>query len=234
MATALVTGGAIHIGEILCLHLADKGYDIALHYNTSEKEALEVADFVRAKGVNCEIYSSDFLKTKGEGLFKNISAEMDDISLVINCASVFEKANIVSSDLNLVEKALAVNFTAPFVLMRDFARISKKGVVINILDQSIRKSLPEHALYSVSKSALAALTKAAASEFAPNIRVAGIAPGIVLPHTKDDAIFFEKQKDNIPLQKTGTVDSVVKAVDYILCNDFVTGDILFVDGGQSL
>lgn len=234
MATALVTGGAIHVGEILCLHLADMGYDIALHYNTSETASEEVADFVRAKGRNCEVFAADFLKSKGEGLIERVSAEMEDISLLINCASVFEKADLCNSGLDLVERSFAVNFTAPFILMRDFAKFSKQGLIINILDQSIKKALPEHAIYSVSKAALASLTKAAAREFAPDIRVAGIAPGIVLPHTQEDEIFFDKQKNNVPLQKAGTVETVIKAVDYIIGNDFVTGDILFVDGGQSL
>lgn len=234
MATALVTGGAVNLGKIICLYLADKGYDIALHYNTSYAEACVVADMIKAKGKKCSLFQADFFSTKGEGLVAQVIDAFGELNLLINSASVFEKADIAGTDLLLAEKAFAVNFTSPFVLMRDFGRLADSGVVINLLDQSIKKALPMHALYSVSKTALYSLTKAAALEFSPKIRVAGIALGLVLAHTEEDAAFFAEREKNIPLQKAGDASNILLAADYILDNDFVTGDVLFVDGGQSL
>lgn len=234
MATALVTGGALNLGKIICLHLADRGYDIALHYNTSYKEAALVADMVKAKGRKCSLFQADFVKDKGEGLVREVFDVFGSLDLLINSASVFEKADIAESDLQLAEKAFAVNFTAPFILMRDFALLAGNGVVINLLDQSIKKALPKHVLYSVSKSALYSLTKAASLEFSPQIRVVGIAPGLILAHTKEDIAFFEKHQNSIPLKKAGDAANILTSLDYIIDNDFVAGDVLFVDGGQSL
>lgn len=234
MATALITGGAVHVGREICLFLADKGYDIALHYNSSEEEAVELANFIEAKGQSCFLFPNDFAKSKGVGLLEKVILESGSLSLLINSASVFKKSNIVQTETEVAQKTFDVNFMTAFVLMRDFAKTAKEGVIINLLDQSINKALPNHAIYSISKSALAALTKAAALEFAPGIRVCGIAPGIILPHTEEDVSFFYNQKEHIPLKKSGSIDSLISAVDYILENDFVTGDIMFVDGGQSI
>lgn len=234
MATALVTGGAIHVGREICLYLADRGYDIALHYNTSDEDAKELADYIEAKGRECFLFEADFSKCNAEKLLEKVIAECHDLTLLVNSASVFEKADIDDTELVMAKKTFDVNFMAPFVLMRDFAKNVKEGLIINVLDQSIRKSLPKHVLYSVSKSALATLTKAAAMEFAPGIRVCGIAPGIIVPHTEEDVSFFYKQKEHIPLKKAGSIHSLTTALAYIIDNDFVTGDIMFVDGGQSI
>lgn len=234
MATALVTGGAIHVGREICLYLADKGYDIALHYNTSDEDAKELADYVEAKGKECFLFEADFSKCTAENLIKKVLAECPDLELLVNSASVFEKADISSTPLEMAKKTFDVNFMAPLILMRDFATAVREGLIINILDQSICKSLPKHTLYSVSKSALATLTKAAALEFAPYIRVCGIAPGIIVPHTEEDVAFFYKQKEHIPLRKAGSIQSLTSALGYIIDNDFVTGDIMFIDGGQSI
>ncbi|MCJ7812481.1 SDR family oxidoreductase, partial [bacterium] len=219
----------------IALFLSEKGYDIALHYGSSGKEAREVSALVEEKRRRCRLFQCDLGDMKAvSNLIPEVHRSFPDLSLLVNNASIFKRARFMETDLDLYDRHLNINLKTPFFLSQDFARVCKTGQIINILDTKISKTLIEYFVYALSKKALFEFTKMAAKELGPRIRVNGIAPGLILPasgmHKKD----FEKMGDHIPLQKTGDPQAVVRAVDFFIENAFVTGETIFVDGGEHL
>lgn len=234
MGTAIVTGGAIRLGRAMAFHLAKRGFNIALHYHSSSDEALEIIDAINASGVVCKGYRCDLSDTdEVSGLVEMALKDFDDISLLINSAAIFQKATIEETTEEILENTIRINLIAPFILMRDFKVRIGSGQIINILDQRIARHLPSFAAYSVSKVALAHLTELAAVEFGDKVRVNGIAPGLILPPHGRDENYLKKQAESIPLKRAGSIDAVLKGLDYLLDNSFVHGEILFIDGGES-
>ncbi len=231
----LVTGGAKRIGREIALFLAEKGYDIALHFGSSEKEAKEVSGLVAEKGRRCRLFQCDLGDMKAvSSLIPDVRRSFPDLSLLVNNASIFKRARFMETDFDLFDRHFNINFKTPFFLSRDFARLCKTGQIINILDTKISKTLIEYFVYTLSKKALFEFTKMAAKELGPHIRVNGIAPGLILPASDMREKDFEKMGDHIPLQKTGNPQAIIQAVDFLIGNDFVTGETIFVDGGEHL
>lgn len=231
---ALVTGAAVRLGRGLALHLADRGYDIALHYGRSERAAEETAAEIRARGRECRLFAFDFLGSgDAAGLFETVSA-WGRPELLINSASLYDQAPVIHTDRALLEREFAVNLFAPFDLIRAFARAGGRGQVINVLDNKIAFQQFQYAAYLLSKKALAELTKLAAVELGPWIRVNGLAPGVVLPAAERTADYVDWRARGIPLGRKGEVNEITRALDYLIDNEFVTGQILIVDGGESL
>ena len=232
---ALVTGGAKRIGRSIALALAGESYDIALHYSTSAEEAEETAGQIRQLGVECFTFRCD-LADKQEllSLLPRVVEKMPGLEVLVNNASIFQKGKIADTEPDFYARHVAINFTAPFFLSRDFARLCKKGQIINLLDTRVASNDFSYAIYTVTKKALAELTRISAREFAPDIRVNAIAPGIILPPPGGDRKSFDKMALRIPLKKTGGVDYVVQALRFILKNDFLTGQLIYLDGGENL
>ena len=153
---------------------------------------------------------------------------------MVNNASVFDGSFLKKTSPELFDKQLDVNLKAPFFLMRDFANYCKKGNIINFVDTRITTNKSDFAAYSLSKKGLWEITKMAALEFAPEVRVNAIAPGVTLPPEDKDENYLEKLAQNIPMRKPGGVEPILKSIDYILENDHLTGQLLFADGGEKL
>ena len=225
------------MGKAMALFLARKGYSIAIHYNHSDVEARALA-----KELLCHYPSQRFCTfqanmedlPKVEGLMDEIERRMGIPNLLINNASIFEAGSIAETRLELLERMMTVNFTAPFLLMQDFSRRQTNGVIVNIADCRIMKNNSAHSAYTLSKKALWELTKMAAVEFAPSVRVNALAPGLVLPPEGKDENYLKQLAGNIPLRRPGGMDPVLKSLDYILGNDYLTGQLLFCDGGENL
>ncbi len=154
--------------------------------------------------------------------------------LLINSASLYDQAPILSTNRSTLEREFAVNFFAPFDLIRAFAATRQPGQVINILDNKIAFAQFQYAAYLLSKKALAELTRIAALEFAPVLRVNGIAPGVVLPARERSAGYLVWREQGIPLRRQGQISEITRGLDYLVQNEFLTGQILFIDGGESL
>jgi len=133
----------------------------------------------------------------------------------------------------LLESQFKVNFVTPYLLAGSFARRVGRGQIINIIDNKIAYNQYHYSAYLLSKKSLAEFTKLAALEFAPDIRVNGIAPGVTLPNESRDSAYLRWRIEGIPLAKKGSYSHLMAALSYLLQNDFVTGQILFVDGGES-
>lgn len=242
--SALITGGAKRIGREIVLFLAEKKYDIALTYNKSKKEAKELKTLITEKyGVRCEIFECDISKRENcLKLMKNIFVEFPNLSLLVNNASIFNKSNLTEDENgHEYEQNMAIHVAAPVTLSAEFANnVAKNDVsdanIVNMIDKNVTRDSTYFFHYLLSKKTLANLTKMLASELAPNIRVNAIAPGYIL-----DDDFIEKSRDlsqkiinKIPLKKKGGAQNIVQAIDYLINNDYVTGQTLFVDGGAGL
>jgi len=233
--TALITGGAKRIGAAIALHLADLGYNIALHYNSSHQKANELSQLIRQKGVKCQLFQCDIGEEKDMlQLIPTVYNTFKNLNLLINNASIFHRATLQKTDAALFTNHFNINLKAPFFLSRDFAQQCQKGHIINILDTKITQNDKNYLAYTLSKKGLAELTKTMALELVPNIRVNGIAPGYILPPAEASEKYLAKRKKNIPLKQTGNMSYIIQAISYLIDNKFVTGEILYVDGGEHL
>ncbi len=233
--TALITGGAVRLGKVFCTTLANAGYDLAIHYNSSSEQAAATAKEFRETGVNCETFQFDFSeKNDVSDLITNVRKQFPDLNVLINSASVYDQATMMETPEHILERQFKVNFQTPYLLTQAFAEHCKSGNVINIIDNKIAFNQYQYSAYVLSKKSLAEFTRLAAVELAPDIRVNGIAPGVILPASVRDQNYIDWRIEGIPLKQQGQTDNISQALLYLLTNDFVCGQILFVDGGESL
>ncbi|MCB1309313.1 MAG: SDR family oxidoreductase [Leptospiraceae bacterium] len=233
--TAIVTGGTKRIGRALALALASDGFDLAIHYHTSEVAAQALLAELRGMGVRARAYRADLAHSDDVlQLIPRIQSDCADISLLINNASVFDRMSFLETEPAFFENEFAINLRAPFFLSRDFARFVKNGQIINLLDTRIRSGDPDYFAYSLTKQALYHFTRLAARELAPGIRVNGICPGPILPPPDGSESELQDYARRIPLGVPGHPEQIVRAMRYLIQNTFVTGDCLFVDGGEQL
>jgi NAD(P)-dependent dehydrogenase (short-subunit alcohol dehydrogenase family) len=127
-----------------------------------------------------------------------------------------------------------VNFRAPFILIRNFANMLRSGIIVNFTDSRIVTNKSDFAAYSIAKKALWELTKMAALEFGPEIRVNAIAPGLSLPPEEKGEEYLWKLAEKVAMKRPGGLEPILKSLDYILGNDYLTGQLLFCDGGENL
>lgn len=232
---ALITGGGKRLGKAISLSLAERGYDIAVHYNHSDKEAKETAELIREIGRKAEVFQANLSDIKHvRTLIPNVFEVFPECAILVNSASIFEdiKFNDVTEDI--FDRDFNTNFKAPFFLSQDFSKRDSSELIINMLDMRINKIETKHFSYNLTKKALRDFTLMSAKELGPKLRVNGICPGPILPPPDKGTEYLEKIAANTPLQKPGNPDYIVSAVEYILDNTFVTGQCLFVDGGQHL
>lgn len=232
---ALITGSAKRIGKEIALTLAKNGYDIALHYNNSKDSAIKTQNEIEKLGVNCKLFKCDLSNTKQSSkLIETVVKELANLDTLINSASIFERASLLDSSNNLIDNTFNINLVSPLILMRDFAKNVKKGNILNILDGKISNNNYSHFVYSLTKKGLLDLTYLSANEFAPNIRVNGIAPGLILPPDGDDYSYMDKLSQKIPLKSVGNTQDIVDGVLFLLKSSYITGEVIFIDGGLHL
>ena len=235
--TALITGSAMRIGRSMAEHLAEKGWNIAIHYNRSMKPASGLKDRLSAKypGQRFEIFKADLMSdAELENLLPAVIANMGPPRLLINNASVFEPKSLAETSAAFLDEQMSVNFRAPFILSGNFAHMCGEGIIINFTDTRITTNKSNFAAYTLAKKALWELTKMAAAEWGPHIRVNAIAPGLTLAPAEKDDTYLWNLSQNIPMKKPGGIIPVLESLDYILRNDYLTGQLLFCDGGENL
>lgn len=233
MKAALVTGGAKRIGRAISLGLASMGYDIALHYSATDPADTMAA--IKTHGVKCEAFQCDFTDGKAVlQLMARVKESLPGLGLLVNNASIFERSTIRETGAADFDRHLAVNFKAPYFLSRDFQSYFGKGHIINIIDSKVLQNASPYAAYLLSKKALKDFTLMAAKEFAPATRVNAVAPGLILPPAGLDEDYLERRAEGIPLKRTGSPADVFSAVRFLIENNFITGQILYIDGGENL
>jgi pteridine reductase len=234
--TALVTGGAKRIGRATVLALGAEGVDIVVHDHQSlrgecEKLCSELAGF----GVKSWIIPADFADPSGyQSLVGRAVEASGRLDILVNNASVFSPDTIMDAHYYEVVRQMQINAWAPLVISREFARHAGKGKIVNVLDTRIAGFDFKHLSYILSKHALYLLTRMTAVEFAPEITVNSVAPGLILsPEGKDEG-YLEALGATVPLRRHGDPGDVTDAVLFLLRSDFITGQVIFVDGGRHL
>ncbi len=224
---ALVTGGAKRIGAAIALYLAGRGYDIALHYNTSGLQAKETARLVRAEGAECALFKADLSdRRQSGGLMRRVVKRFPNLMLLVNNAAVFRKATLPETGDGLFDLEFDVNFRAPALLTRDFGRFAGRGVVINVLDAKIMDDTVGYFAYTLSKKALAEYTRMAAKAMAPRVLVYGIAPGLILPPEGMGGGYLKGISATTGLP-VGNLIEVASAVGRLVDGEFKPGEIVF-------
>jgi len=236
---ALVTGGARRIGRAVCQALAAEGIEVTIHYRSSGDEAESLRRGIVEEGGTARTVQADLSdEQRVRMLIPDLVEDATVPDLLINNASVFDHTSFSEMGPDDWHLNLDVNLTAPVILMKAFADARADGIggrIINLLDWRSTAPQPDQFAYSVSKSGLAAATRAAAKELAPEITVNGIAPGPILPPEGTDERDLDHIVEDLPAGRWGDPGDVVHAVKYLVhASTFVTGDILYVDGGRHL
>lgn len=243
---ALVTGGAKRVGRAMVLQLIDLGFEVAIHYFSSEVEALELKSEIKKLGGKAEIFQSD-LSNQGslELLFKKIVNTLGCPSVLVNNASIFVPENLTSFTVERLNANLGLHLATPLLLTKlmteGLARQvsatperSSQSLVVNMLDQRVLNPSPGFTSYNASKFALAGVTKSLAIELAPNTRVAGIAPGPVLPPPFSNGDGFADYCETMPLKRGSSPEEIAHVLKFLVESGSMTGQILASDGGQHL
>lgn len=233
--TALVTGGAVRIGAAICEALAKEGCQVVVHCHESLREADRLSRKLAGAGVKSWVCQGA-LETDADcqALIQRAGEQAGRLDILINNASVFHKESLSVVTGPALSREFGINLFAPILLTRYFAECTRVGAVINLLDRRIEANDSECLPYSLTKKALAAFTREAALALAPGIVVNAVAPGAVLPPPGKNEDYLFDRAGRVPLESRITPRQVAAGVIALLKLDGVTGQTLFVDGGQHL
>lgn len=247
MTVALVTGAAKRLGREMALYLAERGYDVAIHYAGSQADAEQTAADARALGVNARTFQVDLLDAEAtQDLVPRVAKAMGQLQVLVNNASIFDYDNIHSATLDGWDRHIGSNLRAPFQLIQAFAAQAPKakadengepqaqGLVVNMVDQRVLKPTPEFMTYSLAKAGLWSLTRTAAQALAPGIRVNAIGPGPTMIGARQSRQHFDAQRASTVLKRGSDPQGITQALGYFLDARAVTGQLICVDGGQHL
>ena len=248
MTLALVTGAGKRLGRDMALYLGRRGYDVALHYARSDEGARTAAEELRAMGRNAAVLQADLLNEEESTALLGRAAEAlgGQITCLINNASIFEYDNLKTASRVSWDRHMDSNLRAPFVLTQALAAQGltadlnaagepvAKGLVVNMIDQRVRKLTPEFMTYTLAKMGLWTLTQTAAQALAPHIRVNAIGPGPTLRGERQSEAHFAGQRQSTILERGADPSDILAALGYFIDAPAVTGQILCVDGGQHL
>ncbi len=233
---ALVTGAGKRLGRAIAIALAEMGVHIVVHERKGlEIEAGRVCDEVVGCGARSwKVFADLERREEYETLIARSLKAAGSLDMVVNNASLFLPDTLRDVGKESMLRHLEVNAWAPFVISRDFARLAGRGKIVNLLDTRIEGSDRKHAGYILSKHLLAEVTRMCALEFAPRITVNAVAPGLILPPAGKDESYLKGLAGTVPLERHGNPADVADAVLYLLQSEFITGQIIYVDGGRHL
>ena len=234
---ALVTGGAVRLGAAISEGLARAGWDLVVTYRSSEGPARELEGHIRRLGRRCALVWADLADPQGcAAVVRAAEDTYGRLDLVVNSAATFLSRPLEAVTAAAWDQVMDVNVRAPHLVVRAAADLLREagGSVVNIVDLSALEPWVGYPDHSVSKAALAHLTKVQARALAPEVRVNAVAPGAVLKPEGESDERWARLGETAPLRRTGAPADVVDAVLYLASASFVTGQILAVDGGRSL
>jgi pteridine reductase len=232
----LITGGAVRIGRALALAAARRGADILLHYSSSREGAEQTQAEIQALGCKADLVQADFRDLNDAADLFSRCRVYGPIFALVNNAAIFEPLRLADTTYTDWQRHLDINLTAPFLLSQAFAtelRPAGHGRIINLLDWRALRPGPDHLPYTISKAALAALTRSLAIALAPRITVNGLALGAILPpsdHGETQGLI-----QSVPAGRWAELAEVEEAFLFLLEGpDYITGEIIHVDGGRHL
>ncbi len=234
--TALITGGAVRVGKALTLGLARLGANVMINYHRSKGPSAQCVREVRALGVEALAFQADIGDPDAvHALIEVAQTHFGGVDVLVNSASPYVRANLHETTWEQWHFVLGALLDGPFLLSQAFAPGMCErgaGLIVNILDLGAFEPAPRHLAHSVGKHGLLGLTRNLAAELAPTVRVNAIVPGPVLPAPDSTPDQNARTAQRTLLQRWGTPDDVVKALCYLVDADYVTGEVLFVDGGE--
>lgn len=232
--TILITGAAKRLGQFLAISFAKMGYNIALHYNSSQEEAIQNQKEIQSIGAKCQIFAANLQEIDNcQKLIANVEDYFGKIDILINNSSVFIEGNFLETTEEIFNDNFNVNYKSIFFLSQSFAK-NNSGNIINLIDTYITRRSKRFFTYLNSKKYLEILTKDMALELAPKIRVNAIAPGAFLPAYEFAEDYISKRSEKAPLDHYVTMEDILNSMDFILKSTFLTGQIIYIDGGEHL
>ena len=238
--TIFITGAAKRIGKEIALTFKELGWNIIIHYNSSKKDADDLANQINKDNPNSAktVQGNLDIKEDVQKILSEVGETFPSIDVLVNNASTFYPTPIDEISEDHWERLIGSNLKGPLFLIQGLKEQlkSSKGSIINITDTNLSKGVPNFSIYSAAKAGLEAITKGLARELAPDIKVNAIAPGAMLE--PPDVTWTEEQKnkviENIPLNRMGSEKDIADAVSFLAHSEYITGQIIKVDGGRSL
>ncbi|MBV6451236.1 MAG: Enoyl-[acyl-carrier-protein] reductase [NADPH] FabL [Anaerolineales bacterium] len=229
---ALVTGGAHRLGKSFALTLARLGYDIVLHYHSALDEARQTQGEIESLNRRVILAPADLTDP---AQIQSLASNLQSLDVLVNSAAFMPSGNVESLSLEMWDTSLDLNLRAPFLLAQACVKkMNEGGLIVNITDVGAQKAWSRFPSYTVSKAALESLTRILARALAPKIRVNAIAPGLVLQSDIVPAEEWERLIGRIPLKRPARSEEVASALEFLIKNEYVTGQTIVVDGGYSL
>lgn len=248
---ALVTGAGRRLGRAIALGLGEAGCDVIVHYGKSREGAEETAETIRVRGNEGIAVRADLSDPREiAALFEAVEDRFGRLDILVNSAASFERAPFDEITVEAWDAVLDLNLRAPFLCAQRAARLMRRtagrkgllgetdapGAIMNLADHAGVTTWRGYAHHGVSKAGLLHLTRIAARELAPDVRVNSVIPGPILPPSGEspDSEEWRARGERVPLRRTGDPAHVLEAVLFLTRNDYVTGAELFVDGGERL
>ena len=240
---AVVTGGAHRLGRAFALTLAYQGYAVLVHYHRSPHLADKTVAEIESFGVPAFSKQADLSRVEGvkelfvlvDSLLLQPDAKLERLAILVNSAAVMPRGNAQTLPVDDWDAALDLNLRAPFLCAQQASRRMTRGsLIVNISDVGAEKAWSRFPSYTVSKAAVESLTRVLARSLAPSIRVNAIAPGLVLPSENVSPEEWEKLIQRLPLRRAATTEEVASALEFLIKNEYMTGQTIAVDGGYSL
>jgi NAD(P)-dependent dehydrogenase (short-subunit alcohol dehydrogenase family) len=242
-ATAIIAGSTGHFGKAIALALAKAGCDCLCHYHRDKEAAANIVKAVTDTGGRALAVRADITKESEVAELFDAAESFSSCQILINCAGVFKRQPLEQIRADAVRKIFDINVTAAMLLTASFADHIKKnadkgqqlaGKIIHFADVGGIMGWGQCAPYCASKAALIGLVKSAAKELAPLVAVNAIAPGMINWPSEFDEQEKKRQRQMIPMRREGEIADIVNAVMFLLDNDYITGQVLRVDGGRCI
>jgi pteridine reductase len=233
--TVLITGGARRLGAALARELGKAGWDVVVHYKSSREPAEELVQELKDMGRRAWAVRADLSDPESCAPLIETAANLSGGLEALVCnASIFDASTLFDLSAKDIQDNVQIHATGPLLLARRFSELPSARQILNLLDSKITGPDDEHFAYHLSKRMLADLTRSMAVALAPRVAVNGVAPGAVLPAPGKSQEEFDALAQDVPMKRTGSPGDITTAALYLLTSEFVTGQVLFVDGGRHL
>lgn len=229
---ALVTGAAHRLGKSFALTLAHQGFDIVLHYHSAKEEARQTQTEIESLSRRVFLAQADLTDP---AQIQSLLSNVQSLDVLVNSAAFMPHGSVDTLSVPDWDTTLDLNLRAPFLLAQECAKkMNAGGLIVNITDMGAQKAWSRFPSYTVSKAALESLTRILARALAPKIRVNAIAPGFVLQSDIVTAEEWERLIGRVPLKRPARSEEITSALEFLLKNEYITGQTIVVDGGYSL
>jgi NAD(P)-dependent dehydrogenase (short-subunit alcohol dehydrogenase family) len=224
------------LGREIALHLARQGYAIGLHYYTSSIEAQKTAEEIRSNGKGCLLLRADLRDIdQVDSMFTEINQSDYELKLLVNSAAIMPKSNLLTIDSVNWDEIMNTNLRSVWLCSQRAAQSMRNGgIIINITDSGASKNWIGYGAYVISKAGVEVLTRVLARELAPMIRVCAIAPGLLIRNEQTTDLEWNRLMENVPMNQAGNIASITSTLDLLLKNEYITGEIIHLDGGSHL